>query len=223
MIELAYAHAGRRHDQVGLGRHRLLEQAPHGVQRVGRVTEAHWLATGGTHQRVERVRVGAHDLAAGAHFVEPVEVHELVPRPDDRHARLAMHSRGGLTDRREDPDLRRRDRDPAGQRDRTLVQVLAAQPPVLAGVAILHDAYALEPGVGVFHAHHRVGALGERGTGHDARGLAGSEHTRGERPRGDRLDHRQRDRRRCARAEYVRPAHRVAVHRGVGPVRQRDR
>ena len=134
-----------------------------------------------------------------------------------------MDSRCGLTDRREDPHLRRGDRDPARQRDRSLMQILAAEAGVLARVAVLHDAYALNTGVGVLHAHDRIRALGKWRARHDARGLARSEYACGERARSDRFEHRQLDRMRLARAEHIICAHGVPVHRRVGPVRECDR
>jgi hypothetical protein len=117
----------------------------------------------------------------------------------------------------------RADGDAARERHRPLVQVLAAEPDVLVRVTVLEDADAREARVGVLDSDHGVGALRERRAGHDPRCLAGPERDGRECARGDRLEHRQLDRGRVARPEDVRPANGVAVHRRVGPVRERDR
>ena len=74
------------------------------------IAEVHRHPACRAHQRVQRVAVRRDDLRAGERLGESVEVHDLVARSEERHARPAVDVHRRRAHRREHADLRRADR-----------------------------------------------------------------------------------------------------------------
>src|SRR5258705_1623706 len=174
------------------------------------------LRSGAPNHAVQRVGIGAGDLAACQDVGLAIEVHDFVAGAHEGHAWRAIDEGQVVSERREHSKLRRPEQGTGGQRDGALPDVLAPSPQVLTGVARIADGHA-GPGEGlrVFLADDPVRSLGEGRAGEDARRLAGADGLPRELSRGNRLDHVE-----LHGAGDVGAPNRIPIHRGVVPRRQ---
>ena len=167
--------------------------------------------------RQQGVGVRGRDFATRKNLVAVVEVGDLVARGEECDLGGPVHQRLPVGDRGEHAELRGPQGGAGGEHGGAFTDVLA----LVAYVAPLlrrgDNGHPTSVWLGVLLANDGIGAGGQRGAGEDARRFARTHRFGGEAARGHRLDDAQLDAR---AARDVRPAHGVAVHRGVVPRRQ---
>ena len=157
-------------------------------------TERDRYAPGILHGGCECIAIRIDDTSAGEHFVELVNVHQLIAGRENRDARLPDHQQRAPTVRRRQCNVRGTQHSSVEHQAVTGAEVLTTRPDVARRIAIVVNRDAFKPRVGVLNTNHGVDVLRHLCARHDAPCAARRNHRRCRVAGGDGATHRKRDR-----------------------------